>query len=50
MSCPECKKKETLDKKFSEYQAGVGKGVIIFVVVWSLLAVYGAITLISKIL
>jgi hypothetical protein len=50
MSCPECKKQETLNKKYSEYQSGIGKGVIIFVVVWSLLAIYGAITLISKIL
>jgi hypothetical protein len=50
MSCPECKKKEILDNKFSEYQSGMGRGIIIFVIVWSLLAIYGAVTLISKIL
>ena len=50
MSCSDCKKQKEVDKKFSEYQKGIGRGVIIFVIVWSLLAIYGGFTLISKLI
>lgn len=47
MACSKCKKKERVEefKKTTEF---VDKGVIVFVIVWSLFSIYGIYTLISK--
>ena len=47
MACSKCKKQERLEefKKTSEF---VDKGVIIFVIIWSVFGIYGIYSLISK--
>jgi hypothetical protein len=47
MGCSKCKKQEHLDelKKSSEY---INNGVVIFVIIWSLFAVYGVYSLIEN--
>jgi hypothetical protein len=47
MGCSKCKKQERLDelKKSSEY---INNGVVIFVIIWSLFAVYGVYSLIEN--
>jgi hypothetical protein len=50
MACTSCKQKRNLDEKFKESASFVPKGVIVFTIIWSCLAIYGLITLISKFL
>jgi hypothetical protein len=50
MSCDSCKKKESYTEEVKNAGSFVGKGVIIFVVVWSLLAIFGLVSLIQKII
>ena len=46
MACSECKKKEKI-KELQTSTEFVSKGVIIFAVVWSLLALYGLYSIIK---
>ena len=50
MACSECKKKKS---EINDLMRGnvtiINKGVVIFTIIWSLLSIYGLITLISKI-
>jgi hypothetical protein len=48
MSCTKCKKREKYEE-FKESTKFVENGTIIFVVIWSMLAIYGLYTLITKI-
>lgn len=50
MSCSSCKKKSDFQEEVKNSTSFVGKGVIIFTIVWSLLAIYGLVTLIQKII
>jgi hypothetical protein len=48
MGCPKCKKnKNELNKSFEKKIDLVGKGIIIFTIIWSLLAICGLISLIK---
>ncbi len=47
MACSKCKKQERIEE-FEKSTEFIGKGVITFVIIWSLFAVYGIYTLISK--
>lgn len=50
MACSTCKKKNTGNlESVSGKVSNINKGVIVFVLIWSALGVYGLITLISKI-
>jgi hypothetical protein len=50
MACSECKKKKS---EINDIMRGnvkiINKGVVIFVIIWSSLAIYGLITLITQI-
>jgi hypothetical protein len=48
MSCSSCKQKRDIKEELIKSSEFVSKGVIWFVVIWSLLAIYGLGTLISK--
>lgn len=48
MSCKSCKKKEKLDELWNESKVGIETKTITVVVIVSLLALYGAFELISK--
>ena len=50
MACKECKKKKELKEEIIESGEFVGKGVIVFAIAWTLLGLYGLISLISKII
>lgn len=50
MSCESCKKKNDFQEEVRNSTSFVSKGVITFVVVWSMLAIYGLINLIQKII
>lgn len=50
MSCSECKNKQTIKDEILKNSKFVSNGVIWFVVIWSGFAIYGIITLISKLL
>lgn len=47
MACSKCKKQERIEgfEKSTEF---VSKGVIMFVIIWSLFAIYGIYSLITK--
>jgi len=47
MACSKCKKQERIEE-FEKSTEFINKGVIAFVIIWSLFAVYGIYTLISK--
>ena len=49
MACKECKKKSELKEDIIKSGEFVSKGVIVFAIAWTLLAIYGLVTLISKI-
>lgn len=50
MACSSCKKKSELRKHFDEVSQYSNKPTIWFIVIWSVLAIYGVYALISKIL
>ena len=50
MSCTSCKEKKELREEIIKSTEFVSKGVIWFVVIWSILGLYGLVTLISKFL
>jgi hypothetical protein len=50
MACTICKEKKEFKEEIIKSGEFIGKGVIWFTIVWSLLGVYGLITLISKFL
>jgi hypothetical protein len=51
MACAKCKKnKNELNKSFEKKIDLVGKGVVIFAIIWSLLAIYGLFSLFNKFL
>jgi len=47
MSCEKCKNKKSILEEREEMVSGFNKGVIWFVVIWSLLAFYGLYSLIQ---
>lgn len=47
MGCSTCKEKKDIKKELTESTGGVSNGVIWFVVIWSLFAVYGIYSLIK---
>jgi hypothetical protein len=47
MACNKCKKKERFEE-FKNSTEFVNNGIIVFVIIWSLFAVYGIYSLISK--
>jgi hypothetical protein len=49
MSCTKCKKKERI-VEFEKSTEFIDKGVILFVIVWSLFAIYGIYTFINSLL
>ena len=50
MACKNCKNKDTLKEEMLNSTKLVDNWVVWFVVIWSGLAIYGLITLISKII
>jgi hypothetical protein len=48
MGCKECKKKSEFKEKYEETTSYIEKYTILFVIVWSALAVYGLYSLINK--
>lgn len=48
MGCSECKKKQTLKEEMLNSSRFVNQSVVWFVVIWSLFAVYGIYSLVSK--
>jgi hypothetical protein len=51
MACSKCKKKKLdLRSEIEKQTSFVSKGVIVFVIIWSVLAIYGLHSLISKVL
>lgn len=50
MSCTSCKEKRDIREELIKSTGFVSKGILWFVIIWSLLGVYGLVTLISKIL
>ena len=50
MACKECKKKGELKDEVLKSGEFIGKGVIVFAIAWTLLGLYGLITLISKVI
>jgi hypothetical protein len=50
MGCTNCKNKESLKREIYESTKIVDRGVVIFAIVWSALAIYGLISLIGKFL
>lgn len=50
MSCSSCKKKNDFQEEVKNSTSFVGKGVITFAVVWTLLAIYGLVSLVQKFL
>lgn len=47
MACSKCKKQEQIEE-FQKSTEFISKGVVIFVIIWSSLAIYGIYSLISK--
>ena len=50
MGCTSCKEKKEIKEELIKSGEFVSKGIIWFAIGWSLLGIYGLITLISKIL
>jgi hypothetical protein len=50
MSCESCKKKNDFQEEVKNSTSFVGKGVVVFVIVWTMLAIYGLVNLIQKII
>jgi len=50
MGCTSCKQKRDIKEEMIKSGEFINKGIIWFVIGWSLLGIYGLITLISKIL
>ena len=48
MACSECKKNSNLKEEINNTGKFVSKGVIITFIVWTILGIYGLISLISK--
>ncbi len=47
MACSKCKKQERIEE-FEKTTEFVSNGVVVFVIVWSLFAIYGIYSLITK--
>ena len=50
MSCESCKKKSDFQEEVKKSTSFVGTGVVVFAIVWTLLAIYGLISLVQKII
>lgn len=50
MSCESCKKKKDFKEEVQNSTSFVGKGVVIFAIVWTLLAIYGLVNLVQRII
>jgi hypothetical protein len=50
MGCTKCKEKRDIKEEIIKSGEFINKGIIWFAIGWSLLGIYGLITLISKIL
>lgn len=50
MSCTSCKEKKDIREELIKSGEFVSKGIIWFVIIWSILGIYGLVTLISKFL
>lgn len=50
MGCSECKKKQKTKEEFLNSTKFIEKGIVWFVITWSLFAIYGIYTLINKLL
>ena len=50
MACSSCKEKKEIKEELIKSGEFIGKGVVWFAIGWSLLAIYGLVTLISKFL
>jgi hypothetical protein len=50
MSCTSCKEKKDIREELMKTTKIVSKGIIWFIVIWTMLGIYGLVTLISKIL
>lgn len=48
MACKSCKEKREIKKEIIESSRFISNGVIWFVIGWSVLAIYGLVTLVSK--
>ena len=48
MGCSSCKEKRDIKQELINSNEFVSKGVIWFTIIWSILAIYGLVTLISK--
>lgn len=47
MACKNCKEKDTLKKELVKTQGNTPKGIIWFTIVWSVLSVYGLVSVIG---
>ena len=50
MSCTKCKQKDSFREEIENTTGFISKGAVWFIVIWSLFAVYGIYSLISKFL
>lgn len=50
MSCTSCKEKKDIRGELMKTTKMVSKGIVWFIVIWTMLGIYGLVTLISKIL
>ena len=50
MACTNCKQKGNMKKDFIKSTESINTGVIVFTVVWSLLAIYGIYSLVIKLI
>lgn len=50
MACSECKKRSNLKDDLIESSKSVEKGIVWFVIIWSIFGVYGLYCLISKLI
>ena len=48
MACTSCKQKREIKEEIIKSTEFVNKGVLWFTLIWSILAIYGLVTLISK--
>lgn len=47
MACSKCKQKRNFNQEFAKKTEFVGKGIVWFLIIWSLLALYGIYSLIA---
>lgn len=50
MGCTKCKNKETFKEQMDNATSGIEKSAIAFIIIWTLLGLYGLVSLIDKVI